>query len=146
MDALGALRPSIEPRATQGIRAVIAMIRDLVEKGPPTSPKATSSSPSTATPPTALYNKMIAGARVEVAPFKRNPMDFVLWKPSTDDLPGWESPWGRGRPLAHRMLGHVVGDPGGTSTAAAILRPHHENEIAQSPCAHPHGIRPRLDA
>jgi len=87
---------------------------------------------------------MIAGARVEVAPYKRNPMDFVLWKPSSDDLPGWDSPWGRGRPgwhiecsaMAHELLGESFDIHGGGND---LMFPHHENEIAQSCCAHPEG-------
>jgi len=87
---------------------------------------------------------MIAGARVEVAPYKRNPMDFVLWKPSSDDLPGWASPWGRGRPgwhiecsaMAHDLLGESFDIHGGGND---LMFPHHENEIAQSCCAHPEG-------
>ena len=83
---------------------------------------------------------MIAGARVEVAPYKRNPMDFVLWKPSSDDLPGWDSPWGRGRPgwhiecsaMAHELLGEEFDIHGGGND---LMFPHHENEIAQSKCA-----------
>ena len=85
---------------------------------------------------------MIAGARVEVAPFKRDPMDFVLWKPSSDDLPGWDSPWGRGRPGWHiecsamsaALLGAHFDIHGG---GIDLQFPHHENEIAQSCCAHP---------
>src|SRR5690606_34200579 len=85
---------------------------------------------------------MIAGARVEVAPFKEDPMDFVLWKPSTPDLPGWESPWGRGRPgwhiecsaMSHELLGESFDIHGG---GIDLQFPHHENEIAQSMCAHP---------
>ncbi len=84
---------------------------------------------------------MIAGARVEVAPWKRDPMDFVLWKPSTPDQPGWESPWGRGRPgwhiecsaMARDLLGDSFDIHGGGSD---LMFPHHENEIAQSVCAH----------
>jgi cysteinyl-tRNA synthetase len=87
---------------------------------------------------------MIAGARVEVAPFKEDPMDFVLWKPSDADLPGWESPWGRGRPgwhiecsaMAHELLGESFDIHGG---GIDLQFPHHENEIAQSACAHPGG-------
>ena len=85
---------------------------------------------------------MIAGARVEVASYKRNPMDFVLWKPSEQDLPGWESPWGRGRPgwhiecsaMAHELLGANFDIHGGGND---LQFPHHENEIAQSCCAYP---------
>ena len=83
---------------------------------------------------------MIAGARVEVAPFKEDPMDFVLWKPSDDATPGWDSPWGRGRPgwhiecsaMAHELLGETFDIHGGGND---LTFPHHENEIAQSRCA-----------
>jgi cysteinyl-tRNA synthetase len=106
MDAIGALRPSIEPRATQHIGTMIAMTRDLIEKGHAYVAEghvlfAVDSYPAYGALSGRSTEDMIAGARVEVAPFKRNPMDFVLWKPSTDDLPGWESPWGRGRPGWH---------------------------------------------
>jgi cysteinyl-tRNA synthetase len=85
--------------------------------------------------------EMIAGARVEVAPYKRDPADFVLWKPSTPDLPGWDSPWGRGRPgwhiecsaLIERHLGETIDIHGGGQD---LIFPHHENEIAQGTCAH----------
>jgi cysteinyl-tRNA synthetase len=84
---------------------------------------------------------MIAGARVEVAPYKKNPADFVLWKPSTPDLPGWDSPWGRGRPgwhiecsaMAEAHLGETIDIHAGGND---LMFPHHENEIAQSTCAH----------
>ncbi len=87
---------------------------------------------------------MIAGARVEVAPYKRNPMDFVLWKPSSDEQPGWDSPWGYGRPgwhiecsaMAYELLGASFDIHGGGND---LMFPHHENEIAQSCCAHPEG-------
>ncbi|MCB1328625.1 MAG: cysteine--tRNA ligase, partial [Maritimibacter sp.] len=85
---------------------------------------------------------MIAGARVEVAPYKRNPMDFVLWKPAGDGEPGWDSPWGRGRPgwhiecsaMSYEILGDTFDIHGGGND---LTFPHHENEIAQSVCAHP---------
>jgi len=85
---------------------------------------------------------MIAGARVEVAPYKRDPMDFVLWKPSADNLPGWDSPWGRGRPgwhiecsaMSYELLGASFDIHGGGND---LMFPHHENEIAQSCCAYP---------
>jgi cysteinyl-tRNA synthetase len=85
---------------------------------------------------------MIAGARVEVAPYKRDPMDFVLWKPSSDDLPGWDSPWGRGRPGWHiecsAMSYELLGASFDIHAGGIDLQfPHHENEIAQSCCAHP---------
>ena len=87
---------------------------------------------------------MIAGARVEVAPYKKNPMDFVLWKPSNADQPGWDSPWGKGRPgwhiecsaMSHALLGDSFDIHGGGND---LTFPHHENEIAQSCCAHPTG-------
>jgi cysteinyl-tRNA synthetase len=87
---------------------------------------------------------MMAGARVEVAPFKEDPMDFVLWKPSSGQEPGWQSPWGRGRPgwhiecsaMAHELLGESFDIHGG---GLDLQFPHHENEIAQSACAHPQG-------
>ncbi|HLJ63297.1 MAG TPA: DALR domain-containing protein, partial [Stellaceae bacterium] len=86
-------------------------------------------------------DELIAGARVEVAPYKRDPADFVLWKPSTPDLPGWESPWGRGRPgwhiecsaMSERHLGESFDIHGG---GLDLIFPHHENEIAQSVSAH----------
>jgi cysteinyl-tRNA synthetase len=86
-------------------------------------------------------DEMIAGARVEVAPYKRDPADFVLWKPSPADLPGWESPWGRGRPgwhiecsaMSEAYLGETFDIHGG---GLDLIFPHHENEIAQSVCAH----------
>ena len=87
-------------------------------------------------------DEMIAGARVEVAPYKRDPADFVLWKPSADAQPGWESPWGRGRPgwhlecsaMSEEHLGRSFDIHGG---GVDLVFPHHENEIAQSRCAHP---------
>ncbi|MEJ6401748.1 cysteine--tRNA ligase [Yoonia sp. 2307UL14-13] len=149
MDALGALRPTHEPRATQYMAQMIAMIGDLVEKG---HAYAADGHVLFAVESYADYGKlsgrsiddMIAGARVEVAPYKRNPMDFVLWKPSGDGLPGWDSPWGYGRPgwhiecsaMAHDLLGETFDIHGGGND---LMFPHHENEIAQSACAHPSG-------
>jgi cysteinyl-tRNA synthetase len=86
-------------------------------------------------------DEMVAGARVDVAPYKRGPMDFVLWKPSDDTTPGWESPWGRGRPgwhiecsaMGEALLGETFDIHGG---GIDLVFPHHENEIAQSECAH----------
>ena len=154
MDALGNLRPDHEPRATAYIGQMIAMIADLIakdhayEKAGHVLFRVRSY---------ADYGKlsgrsvddMIAGARVEVAPFKEDPMDFVLWKPSTDDLPGWDSPWGRGRPgwhiecsaMAHALLGESFDIHGGGND---LMFPHHENEIAQSCCAHPEGQFARI--
>ncbi len=145
MDALGALRPDHEPRATAYIAQMITMIEGLVADG-------------------FAYEKeghvlfrvrkyedygklsgrsvddMIAGARVEVAPFKEEPMDFVLWKPSGNDLPGWDSPWGRGRPGWHiecsAMAAEILGESFDIHGGGNDLQfPHHENEIAQSKCS-----------
>jgi len=149
MDALGALRPDHAPRATEYIAQMVAMIEDLIAKG---HAYAAEGHVLFAVDSYAEYGglsgrsveDMIAGARVEVAPYKRNPMDFVLWKPSDDDLPGWDSPWGRGRPgwhiecsaMAHELLGDSFDIHGGGND---LMFPHHENEIAQSCCAHPEG-------
>ena len=146
MDALGALRPDHEPRATQYIDQMIAFIEDLIAKGHAYAAEGHALFAVDSWPEG--YGKlsgrsvddMIAGARVEVAPYKRNPMDFVLWKPSSDDLPGWDSPWGRGRPgwhiecsaMAHELLGDTFDIHGGGND---LMFPHHENEIAQSKCA-----------
>lgn len=150
MGQLGALEPNHMPRATQYIGQMIEMIETLIERGH-----------AYAAEGHALFavdswkegygklsgrsvDDMIAGARVEVAPYKKNPMDFVLWKPSSDDLPGWDSPWGRGRPgwhiecsaMSYELLGNSFDIHGGGND---LMFPHHENEIAQSCCAHPEG-------
>ncbi len=146
MGALGALPPTKEPRATEFIPQMIAMIGELIAKG------AAYEAEGHVLFSVEAYKKygqlsrrtvddMIAGARVEVAPYKRNPMDFVLWKPSTDDLPGWDSPWGRGRPgwhiecsaMARELLGESFDIHGG---GIDLQFPHHENEIAQTKCLH----------
>ena len=149
MDALGALRPTHEPRATDYIAQMVAMIEVLVEKG---HAYAAEGHVLFAVKSYADYGKlarrslddMRAGARVEVAPYKQDPMDFVLWKPSSDEEPGWDSPWGRGRPGWHiecsAMAGELLGESfdihgGGIDLAF----PHHENEVAQSACACPEG-------
>lgn len=149
MDALGAMRPDHEPRATEYIGPMIAMIADLIAKG---HAYEAAGHVLFRVRSFADYGKlsgrsvddMIAGARVEVAPFKEDPMDFVLWKPSSGQEPGWDSPWGRGRPgwhiecsaMAHELLGESFDIHGG---GLDLQFPHHENEIAQSTCAHPHG-------
>jgi cysteinyl-tRNA synthetase len=149
MDALGALRPDHEPRATEYIGQMIAMTAGLIASG---HAYAASGHVLFRVRSYEDYGKlsgrsiddMIAGARVEVAPFKEDPMDFVLWKPSTGEEPGWDSPWGRGRPgwhiecsaMAHELLGESFDIHGG---GLDLQFPHHENEIAQSACAHPHG-------
>ncbi|MEO0411407.1 MAG: cysteine--tRNA ligase [Pseudomonadota bacterium] len=144
--ALGVGVPDLAPHATQSIDAMIAMIERLVDKGF-----------AYAAEGHALFDvqayadyghlsgrnreEMVAGARVEVAPYKRDPADFVLWKPSSDTQPGWDSPWGRGRPGWHiecsamirASLGETIDIHGG---GIDLLFPHHENERAQSCCAH----------
>lgn len=148
MDALGALRPDHEPRATDYIPQMIAMIEELVAKGHAYAAEGhvlfdVRSFPGYGQLSGRSVDDMIAGARVEVAPFKRDPMDFVLWKPSDAELPGWDSPWGRGRPgwhiecsaMSEALLGRSFDIHGG---GIDLQFPHHENEIAQSCCAHPH--------
>jgi cysteinyl-tRNA synthetase len=149
MDALGALRPDVEPRATEWIGAMVAMIERLIAGGHAYAAEghvlfAVESYRDYGALSGRSVEDMIAGARVEVAPFKRNPMDFVLWKPSDAETPGWDSPWGRGRPgwhiecsaMARELLGETFDIHGG---GIDLQFPHHENEIAQSACAHPEG-------
>jgi cysteinyl-tRNA synthetase len=153
MAALGALPPDVEPRATEYIPQMVALIERLIASGhayvAPGNAEEGHVLFSVATAPD--YGKlshrsrdeMIAGARVEVAPYKRDPADFVLWKPSPPDLPGWDSPWGRGRPgwhiecsaMSETNLGETFDIHGG---GLDLIFPHHENEIAQSEGAH-HG-------
>ncbi len=146
MAALGVPLPTIEPRATEHIDQMIAMIETLIEKE---HAYEADGHVLFHVPSFAEYGrlsrqdreKIIDGARVEVAPYKRDPTDFVLWKPSTMDLPGWDSPWGRGRPGWHlectcmieEHLGTTIDIHGGGSD---LVFPHHENEIAQGVCAH----------
>ncbi|WP_377505781.1 cysteine--tRNA ligase [Octadecabacter sp. R77987] len=149
MEALGTLRPDQEPRATEFIAPMVAMIADLVAKGHAYEAEghvlfAVESYANYGALSGRSIDDMIAGARVEVAPYKRNPMDFVLWKPSDDQTPGWDSPWGRGRPgwhiecsaMSYELLGASFDIHGGGND---LQFPHHENEIAQSACAHPEG-------
>ncbi|OWY05090.1 cysteine--tRNA ligase [Thioclava sp. F1Mire-8] len=149
MDALGALRPDREPRATDYIGAMIAMIETLIEDGHAYAAEGhvlfrVRSYKDYGALSGRTVDDMMAGARVEVAPFKEDPMDFVLWKPSDEGLPGWESPWGRGRPgwhiecsaMSYELLGASFDIHGG---GIDLQFPHHENEIAQSCCAHPEG-------
>ncbi|MPL90521.1 Cysteine--tRNA ligase [bioreactor metagenome] len=149
MDALGALRPTLEPRATDFIGAMIAMIAGLIESGHAYAKDGhvlfrVRSYTNYGALSGRSVDDMIAGARVEVAPFKEDPMDFVLWKPSDADLPGWDSPWGRGRPGWHiecsAMSYELLGASFDIHAGGIDLQfPHHENEIAQSCCAHPEG-------
>ncbi|MGM0660066.1 MAG: cysteine--tRNA ligase, partial [Pseudomonadota bacterium] len=150
MGELVALEPDHMPRATQYIPQMVAMIEVLIEKGHAYEAEGhvlfavDSWREDYGKLSGRSVDDMIAGARVEVAPYKRNPMDFVLWKPSEGDQPGWDSPWGRGRPgwhiecsaMAYALLGESFDIHGGGND---LMFPHHENEIAQSCCAHPEG-------
>ncbi len=144
--ALGVGPPDIEPRATQTIGPIVAMIERLIASGHAYAAEGhvlfgVDSFPAYGQLSGRSTDEMIAGARVEVAPYKRNPGDFVLWKPSSDDLPGWASPWGRGRPgwhiecsaMSEAHLGETIDIHAG---GVDLKFPHHENEIAQSTCAH----------
>ncbi|MGB0608365.1 MAG: cysteine--tRNA ligase [Paracoccaceae bacterium] len=151
MAALGNLEPNHMPRATQYIAEMITMIEGLIQKGHAYAAEghvlfSVQSDPEYGQLSGRSVDDMIAGARVEVAPYKRDPMDFVLWKPSNADQPGWDSPWGVGRPgwhiecsaMSHDLLGASFDIHGGGND---LLFPHHENELAQSRCAHPdHGF------
>ncbi len=146
MSALNALAPDVEPRATDHIAEMLAMIECLLA-----SEHAYEAEGHVLFSIAAMedYGKLsghsrdelVAGSRVEVAPYKKDPADFVLWKPSSDDQPGWDSPWGRGRPGWHlecsamsaKHLGETFDIHGGGQD---LIFPHHENEIAQSVCSH----------
>jgi cysteinyl-tRNA synthetase len=147
-DSLGILPPDVEPKATDHIGDMIAMIQELIRGSHAYVADGhvlfrVKSFPTYGQLSRRGQRELLAGARVEVAPYKEEPGDFVLWKPSTPDLPGWESPWGRGRPgwhiecsaMAERHLGESIDIHGGGND---LIFPHHENEIAQSTCAH-HG-------
>ena len=147
LDAAGMLPPDIEPAATHHVGDMIGLIARLVESGHayPASGHVLFSVrhfPDYGRLSGRDPDELLAGARVEVAPYKRDPGDFVLWKPSEAGLPGWESPWGRGRPgwhiecsaMAHRYLGESFDIHGG---GGDLLFPHHENERAQSLCGWP---------
>ena len=147
MAALGALPPDVEPRATAHIAEMITLIEKLIANG---HAYAVDGHVLFAVPSFTAYgalsgrsrDELIAGARVEIAPYKHDPGDFVLWKPSDAATPGWDSPWGRGRPGWHiecsamswRHLGENFDIHGGGTD---LIFPHHENEIAQSVCAFP---------
>ncbi|QEO17147.1 cysteine--tRNA ligase [Acetobacter vaccinii] len=147
--ALGVLPPDIEPRATHNITQMQEMIAQLVANGHAYVAEghvlfSVGSFPSYGALSGRNPDELEAGARVEVAPYKQAAGDFVLWKPSTPDQPGWDSPWGRGRPgwhiecsaMSHRYLGDSFDIHGGGSD---LMFPHHENERAQSLCCFPHG-------
>jgi cysteinyl-tRNA synthetase len=146
MAALGVPAPDLEPLATAHIPHIIAMIERLIASGHAYAAEghvlfSVATYPDYGQLSRRDMDEMLAGARVEVAPYKRDPADFVLWKPSTPDLPGWDSPWGRGRPgwhiecsaMAEAHLGETIDIHAG---GVDLQFPHHENEIAQSACAH----------
>ena len=146
MAALGVLAPDRQPRATDHVRQMISLVERLLKSG---HAYEADGHVLFRVGAYAAYGELsgrnrdeqIAGARVEVAPYKEDPADFVLWKPSSEELPGWESPWGRGRPgwhlecsaMAREHLGETIDIHGG---GRDLIFPHHENEIAQSRCAH----------
>ncbi|HEX6143815.1 MAG TPA: cysteine--tRNA ligase [Geminicoccaceae bacterium] len=146
MAALGVLAPSVEPRATEHIPEMLGLIERLIQRGQAYEAEG---HVLFHVPSFGAYGRlsrrsrdeMIDGARVEVAPYKRDPADFVLWKPSADGQPGWESRFGRGRPGWHiecsamieKQIGRTVDIHGG---GLDLKFPHHENELAQSVCAH----------
>jgi cysteinyl-tRNA synthetase len=147
MAALFVQAPDVEPAATAHVPEMVALIERLVARGHAYAAQghvlfAVASFPGYGALSGRSPEELLAGARVEVAPYKRDPGDFVLWKPSPPDLPGWDSPWGRGRPgwhiecsaMAWRYLGETFDIHGG---GADLLFPHHENERAQSCCAFP---------
>jgi len=146
MAALGVGLPTIEPRATEHIPQMIDMIQRLIESGHAYAAEghvlfSVESFGDYGSLSRRDFGDMMAGARVEVSDFKRHPGDFVLWKPSEDPLPGWDSPWGWGRPgwhlecsvMSEQHLGETIDIHGGGQD---LVFPHHENEIAQSVCAH----------
>ena len=150
MAALGALDPDHEPRATQHINGMKKLIKKLIVSGNAYEVEGhvmfdVTSMPNYGRLSRLNRDELVAGARVEVAPYKKDPADFVLWKPSTDDLPGWKSPWGRGRPgwhlecsvMSEEFLGPEFDIHGGGQD---LIFPHHENEIAQSTCTSESGF------
>jgi cysteinyl-tRNA synthetase len=146
MEVLGVLPPDVEPRATRHIDEMIDLIQVLVDKEFAYEAEGHVLFDVEANENYGQLSKrnlreMIAGSRVEVAPYKKSAHDFVLWKPSTPELPGWDSPWGRGRPgwhiecsaMAGKHLGRTIDIHAGGQD---LIFPHHENELAQSTCAH----------
>ena len=146
MAALNALAPDLEPRATDHIPEMLGVIESLVASGHAYAAEghvlfSVASDPEYGCLSGRDRDEMIAGARVEVAPYKQDPADFVLWKPSPPELPGWDSPWGRGRPgwhiecsaMSQHYLGTTFDIHGGGQD---LIFPHHENEAAQSACAY----------
>ncbi len=151
--ALGCLEPTVQPRATEHIAEMIQIIERLIASGHAYAADghvlfSVPSMPNYGKLSRRPLDEMIAGARVDVAPYKQSDTDFVLWKPSSDNEPGWESPWGRGRPGWHlecsamswKHLGEVFDIHGG---GIDLVFPHHENEIAQTCCAFGHDVMAR---
>ena len=147
LENLGVLPPDFEPRATDFVPNMIRMIQSLMDKGHAYHSSGhvlfdVESYTDYGKLARRSLDEMRAGARVEIAPYKRNSLDFVLWKPSPPDIPGWDSPWGRGRPgwhiecsaMSSDLLGNSFDIHGG---GIDLAFPHHENELAQSMCAHP---------
>ena len=144
-EALGVAPPDVRPKATEHIPEIIDMIENLIEGGFAYESEGhvlfhVPSDPSYGSLSKRSLEDMLAGARVEIASYKKDPKDFILWKPSSSDLPGWDSPWGRGRPGWHiecsamiqkHLGGHIDIHGGGSD----LTFPHHENEAAQSRCA-----------
>ncbi|WP_353218083.1 cysteine--tRNA ligase [Sandarakinorhabdus sp.] len=143
---LGVERPDLHPHATTSIPAMIAMTQVLIAKGHAYAAEGhvlfdVASHGDYGSLSRRPLDEMIAGARVEIAPYKRNPADFVLWKPSSPDQAGWSSPWGRGRPGWHIECSAMIAESLGTTIdihggGIDLTFPHHENECAQSACAH----------
>lgn len=145
---LNALPPDVEPRATAHIREMIELVQKLIDRGFAYEAEghvlfSVEKMPTYGRLSGRSRDELIAGARVEVAPYKKDAADFVLWKPAADDQPGWDSPWGRGRPgwhlecsvMSSKYLGETFDIHGGGQD---LIFPHHENEIAQSCCAFGH--------
>ena len=146
MRALNALPPTLEPHATENVGAMLHLAQRLIDRGHAYEAEGhvlfdVTSMPDYGALSGRNLDDMLAGARVEVASYKRHPGDFVLWKPSSDDEPGWESPYGRGRPgwhlecsaMIHDHLGDNIDIHGG---GRDLIFPHHENERAQSCCGY----------
>lgn len=146
MSALNTLPPTLEPHATHNIDAMIRLTQRLIERGHAYVSAghalfAVESMPEYGALSGRRLEDMLAGARVDVADYKRHPGDFVLWKPAADDEPGWDSPWGRGRPGWHLECSAMIREHLGDSIdihggGRDLIFPHHENEIAQSRCSH----------
>lgn len=146
MQALGVLPPDLEPLVTDHLPEIIALIETLIARGHAYEAEGhvlfqVGSFAEYGQLSGRRTEEMLAGARVEVAPYKRDPLDFVLWKPSSPEQPGWESPWGRGRPGWHVECTAMIGEHLGPTIdihggGQDLIFPHHENEIAQGTCAH----------